>query len=137
MPCRTHARTVDLTMPWNPIIKSRRDWDVIPNLHDYEAVRNAFSWEKARADLDGLPGGTGLNIAHEAVVRHATGPQAQQTAIRWLGKTGTVEDYSYERLHDLTNRFANALQGLGSHREIGFSSSPAAFLSCTSQHWAH
>ena len=113
MPCRTHARTVDLTMPWNPIIKSRRDWDVIPNLHDYEAVRNAFSWEKARADLDGLPGGTGLNIAHEAVVRHATGPQAQQTAIRWLGKNGTVEDYSYERLHDLTNRFANALQGLG------------------------
>ncbi len=113
MPCRTHARTVDLTMPWNPIIKSRRDWDVIPNLHDYEAVRNAFSWEKARADLDGLPGGTGLNIAHEAVVRHATGPQAQQTAIRWLGKSGTVEDYSYERLHDLTNRFANTLQGLG------------------------
>ncbi len=100
-------------MPWNPIIKSRRDWDVIPNLYDYEAVRNAFSWDRARAELDGLPGGEGLNIAHEAIVRHAAGSQAQQTAIRWLGKNRKVEDYSYERLHQLTNRFANTLRGLG------------------------
>ena len=34
-------------------------------------------------------------------------------AIRWLGKTGTVEDYSYSRLNELTNRFANVLQQLG------------------------
>ncbi|MCS6264408.1 MAG: acetate--CoA ligase [Nitrospira sp.] len=100
-------------MPWNPIIKSRRDWETIPNLHDYESVRKDFSWEQARAELDGLPDGQGLNIAHEAVVRHATGPPGQQTAIRWLGKSGQVEDYSYSRLDDLTNRFANTLQGLG------------------------
>ncbi|MEK6802839.1 MAG: acetate--CoA ligase [Nitrospirota bacterium] len=100
-------------MPWNPIIKSRRDWETIPNLHDYESVRKEFSWEQARAELDGLPEGQGLNIAHEAVVRHATGPLAQQAAIRWLGKSGQVEDYSYARLDDLTNRFANTLQGLG------------------------
>ncbi len=100
-------------MPWNPIIKSRRDWETIPNLYDYESVRKEFSWEQARAELDGLPEGQGLNIAHEAVVRHATGSLGQQTAIRWLGKSGQVEDYSYARLDDLTNRFANALQGLG------------------------
>ncbi len=100
-------------MPWNPIIKSRRDWETIPNLHDYVAVRNGFSWNTARAELDGLPDGDGLNIAHEAVVRHAAGPLAQQTAIRWLGKNGQIENYSYARLHELTNRFANALQGLG------------------------
>ncbi len=100
-------------MPWNPIIKSRRDWETIPNLYDYESVRKEFSWEQARAELDGLPEGQGLNIAHEAVVRHASGSLGQQTAIRWLGKSGQVEDYSYARLDDLTNRFANALQGLG------------------------
>ncbi len=100
-------------MPWKPIIKSRREWDVVPNLHDYEAVRTAFSWEKARAELDGLPDNAGLNIAHEAVVRHAIGARSHHTAIRWLGKTGTVEDYSYARLHELTNRFANTLAGLG------------------------
>jgi hypothetical protein len=32
-------RSVNRTMPWNPIIKSRRDWETIPNLHDYESVR--------------------------------------------------------------------------------------------------
>ncbi|MBP8116529.1 MAG: acetate--CoA ligase [Nitrospira sp.] len=100
-------------MPWNPIIKSRRDWETIPNLHDYEAVRKGFSWENARAELDGLPDGQGLNMAHEAVVRHATGAQAQQTAIRWLGKNGQVENYSYARLDELTNCFANVLQTLG------------------------
>ena len=100
-------------MPWNPIIKSRRDWDVVPNLHDYEIVRRTFSWDQARAELEGLPAGKGLNIAHEAVARHAAGPLAQRTAIRWLGKNGTVDDYSYRRLDELTNRFANVLQALG------------------------
>ncbi|MBL8072584.1 MAG: acetate--CoA ligase, partial [Nitrospira sp.] len=85
-------------MPWNPIIKSRRDWETIPNLYDYESVRKEFSWEQARAELDGLPEEQGLNIAHEAVVRHASGSLGQQTAIRWLGKSGQVEDYSYARL---------------------------------------
>jgi acetyl-CoA synthetase len=101
------------SMPWNPIIKSRRDWDIIPNLHDYETVRRNFSWEQARAELEGLPAGQGLNIAHEAVTRHATGPLAQRTAIRWLGKNGTIDDYSYQRLDDLTNCFANVLESLG------------------------
>ena len=100
-------------MPWNPIIKSRRDWETIPNLHDYATVREGFSWEQARAELDGLPEGEGINIAHEAVVRHADSPLASQAAIRWLGKSGQAVDYSYARLDELTNRFANTLQGLG------------------------
>jgi len=63
--------------------------------------------------MEGLPGGQGLNIAHEAVDRHANGPLASCPAIRWLGKNGTVEDYSYCRLKELTNRFANVLGQLG------------------------
>lgn len=45
--------------------------DVIPNLLDYDEERERFTWDRARAALDGLPGGGGLNIAHEAVDRHA------------------------------------------------------------------
>ena len=63
-------------------------------------------------ELDGLPGG-GLNIAHEAIERHAHGPWRERLAIRWIGKDGTVADFSYGRLSELTNRFANALQALG------------------------
>ena len=40
--------------------------------------------------LDGLPGGRGLNIAHEAVDRHAAGPRADHVALRWLGKRRCV-----------------------------------------------
>ena len=101
-------------MAWQPIIKSRRDWgEVVPHLYDYGDVRAAFSWEKARRELDGLPGGQGLNIAYEAVDRHAKGPRATQVALRWIGKTGETQDFTYARLRDLTNRFANVLQALG------------------------
>src|SRR5262250_1844136 len=63
-----------LVVPWSAIIKSRRDWDVVSNLPDYEVVYSRFSWKQAQQELEGLPGGQGLNIAHEAVDRHAEGP---------------------------------------------------------------
>ena len=87
-----------------------------PNLADYERVRATFTWEAARAELDGLPGGRGLNIAHEAVDRHAAGPRGDRIAIRWLGKGGDVRDYTYRALRELTDRFANVLEGLGLRR---------------------
>jgi len=86
---------------------------VVPNIIDYDQTRRTFDWNAARALLDGLPGGRGLNIAHEAVDRHATGPRAGKTAIRWLGKDGAIRDYSYAELCALTNRFANVLAKLG------------------------
>ncbi len=85
---------------------------VRPNLVDYDSARASFSWDDARRELDGLPGG-GLNIAHEAIDRHAHGPSCDRLAIRWIGKDGSVADFTYGRLSALTNRFANALQGLG------------------------
>jgi acetyl-CoA synthetase len=100
-------------MAWGPIVKSIRDWPVAPNMGDYDRARAAFSWDAARRDLDGLPGGRGLNIAHEAVDRHAAGPRRDRVAIRWLGKAGAVEEVTYARLAGLTNRFANVLRGLG------------------------
>ncbi len=79
-----------------------------------DATRAASPWEEARGELDGLPGDRGsLNIAHEAVDRHAAGPRRDQVAIRWLGKQGQVRDYTYQQLRALTNRFANVLELLG------------------------
>jgi acetyl-CoA synthetase len=95
------------------IIKAKRDFRIPPNLEDYEQARATFSWDRAQRELDGLPGGQGLNIAHEAVDRHAEGPRRDHLALRWIGKNGDIRDYTYRSLRDLTNRFANALQGLG------------------------
>jgi acetyl-CoA synthetase len=82
---------------------------VAPNLVDYAAVRARFSWKAARAELEGLPGG-GLNIAHEAVERHA---RSGKVAFRFLSAEGGQRDVSYAELSRLTNRFANLLRGLG------------------------
>jgi len=99
--------------PLQRIFKSKNDLKVAPNLPDYDGGRARFTWEGARHELDGLPNGRGLNIAHEAVDRHATGARAQHLAIRWLGKNGEVQDFTYSRLRALTNRFANVLHDMG------------------------
>jgi len=82
------------------------------NLGHYEEARASFSWPRARSLLDGLPGG-GLNIAHEAVDRHAQGAAADKLALRWLGKNGDTRDVNYRQLRELSNRFANVLRQLG------------------------
>jgi acetyl-CoA synthetase len=86
---------------------------VPPNLLDYASARAAFSWDAARRALAGLPGGRGLNIAHEAVDRHATGPLAGRLALRWLAKSGSTRDFTFADLRAWSNRFANVLASLG------------------------
>jgi acetyl-CoA synthetase len=100
-------------MTLESIVKSPRDWAVEPNLRDYDEARRSFRWSQARAELAGLGNGSRLNIAHEAVDRHAAGPAGNRLAIRWLAKSGAVEDFSFARLRALTNRFANVLKSLG------------------------
>ncbi len=84
-----------------------------PNLGDYANACTRFSWEAARAELDGLPGGRGLNIAHEAVDRHALGTRGERPAILFMEGGGGIRAITYGELRHLTNRFANLLRGLG------------------------
>jgi acetyl-CoA synthetase len=100
-------------MAWNPIKKPKSGWAVAPNLFDYEKTCAEFSWESIRRELTGLPGGRGLNIAYEAVDRHAANNRRDHLALHWLGKRGEVRDFSYGDLSALSNRFANVLQRLG------------------------
>jgi len=62
--------------------------------------------------LDGLPGG-GLNIAWEAVERHARGALADRVAIRWHPVAGNVRPITYRELSEASSRFANVLRSLG------------------------
>jgi acetyl-CoA synthetase len=100
-------------MTWPVIRKDPASWKLEPNLRDYAEARRDFSWDSARKRLDGLPSGRGLNIAHEAVDRHANGPKGDRVAIRWLGRRGERRDLTYGDLRRETNRFANVLRGLG------------------------
>lgn len=86
-----------------------------PNMPDYEGARRHFSWAAARAEFAGLPGG-GLNIAHEAVDRHAGGPLAPSTALRFLGRHGGKREITYAELKLESDRCANLLGALGLKR---------------------
>jgi acetyl-CoA synthetase len=83
-----------------------------PNLLDYEEVYRSFSWESVADAFDGLPSG-GLNIAHEAIDRHADGPISQKTALLWLGESGERRVYSFADMKKESARFANVLKNLG------------------------
>ena len=102
-----------MSVEWEPIKKFPETWSVPPNLLDYDQTCATFSWEAVRRELDGLPGGRGLNIAHEAVDRHANGARRDHLALRWLGKDGSVRDFTYGDLQEQSNRFANVLATLG------------------------
>ena len=95
------------------MLRSVGTMSVVPNMPDYERARAEFSWERARGLLDGLPDGRGLNIAYEAVDRHALSGRDDHVAIRFLPLSGPRRDITYAELAQLTNRFANLLEQLG------------------------
>ena len=82
---------------------------VAPRLADYDRVRSDFTWSQARADLAGLPD-RGLNIAHEAVDRHAASGHADKDALRCVARDDSVSTVTYAELARRTARFANVLQ---------------------------
>lgn len=99
--------------PWPAILKYRDCAQSRAALHDDDRLRSSFSWAAARARLDGLPGGRGLNIAHEAVDRHAASPRGGSVALRWVGRSGERRDLTYGDLRAESSRFANVLESLG------------------------
>jgi len=96
-----------------PIIEKKpADLRIAPNWRDSDGARAAFSWPAEAAGLTGLPDG-GLNLAFEAVDRHAAGPRREHLALRILERGGGLREVSYAELGRLTSRFANVLSGLG------------------------
>ncbi|MEV3858173.1 acetate--CoA ligase [Streptomyces sp. NPDC050095] len=106
-------------MAWDTIRKSPVGTGTSPHgvlpaqLDDYDKTCAAFSWSWARSRLDGLPGGQGLNIAYEAVDRHAASGHGAHVALRCVARDDTLTTVTYRELAARSARFANVLQGLG------------------------
>ena len=94
-------------MEWQRIRKRPEDY-AGANLQDYDTFVAAFSWDRVRALVDGLPGG-GLNIAHEAVERHILAGRGGKLALRWIGRDNSIRDFTYAELAAAAKRFANVL----------------------------
>ncbi|MDD3602766.1 MAG: acetate--CoA ligase [Sulfurovum sp.] len=94
------------------IEKRLEDLKVRPHLIDYEKIYKEFQWEEVASQFEGLPGG-GLNIAHEAIDRHANGVLAHKTALVWLGEYGQRREFTFMQMKQESNKFANVLRSLG------------------------
>ena len=102
-------------MAWSSISKSLASLRRSPNLADYEQACSGRPWEAATRMLDRSAGGA-LNMAHEAVDRHARGPLAEKRAIRFLAAGTAPQDVTYRDLAAEAHRFANVLDSLGVSR---------------------
>lgn len=88
----------------------------------WAGVARELVWSKPwHKDLEGsLPefrffvGGEG-NVADNCIDRHLA-ERRNQAAILWEGEDGTERVWTYQRLHDETDRVANALKELGVQR---------------------
>lgn len=65
-------------------------------------------WAYSRWYVDGT-----LNIAYDAVDKHAQGDQGNRPAVIWVGDQGEQRRYSYVDLYKEVNRLANAFIRLG------------------------
>jgi acetyl-CoA synthetase len=100
-------------MALDPIIhKGSADLKVTPNFADYDATRASFDWSQIPDLCTGMDG---CNIAYAAVDRHARGPDAGKTALRFIADTPTLDtrEVSYAELGRLTRQFTNVLRSLG------------------------
>ncbi|MFT5715076.1 MAG: acetyl-CoA synthetase [Flavobacterium sp.] len=82
------------------------------NLSDYDKVKATFSWKYCARELSGLPDGKGLNIAYEAVDRHAQNHLKNTVALRFIRKDRSIEDFTYSDLKTQSDKFANVLKKL-------------------------
>jgi len=78
---------------------------------DYEAARATFRWPGAPTGADGQAGF--LNIANEALTRHARGARRDHVALRALSDTRGASTLSYGDLDDASDRFAKTLRTAG------------------------
>ena len=106
---------------WPVIAKDPRDFRMRPNLLDYSDTCSAFTWDDARRALTGElegqgPAGTAMNIAYEAVDRHAAGANAGKDALRFIGADGSARALTFAQLAEETSRFASVLRELGISR---------------------
>jgi hypothetical protein len=95
---------------WEPIHKTAAF--AAPDFDGYDVVRQETSCDRARSLLDGLPEGRGVNIAHEAVHRHAAGPRRDVVALRCIGSR-KGRSSSPMASCEARQRFANLLRETG------------------------
>ncbi|MBB4824283.1 acetyl-CoA synthetase [Sporosarcina luteola] len=82
------------------------------NLGDYEATVNEFSWEEAEKQFSWHETGL-INIAHEAVDRHADSYRKNKVAL-YYKDANRKEAYTFNEMKKMSNKAANVLRNFSS-----------------------
>lgn len=83
----------------------------MPNLENYEETYKKFKWSDVYGEVEWFDGK--LNIAHEAVDRHANSWRKNKVALYLERENETSEKYTFLEMKHLSNKFANVLKALG------------------------
>ena len=96
-------------MEYHRIVKKPlNQFDVAPNLQDYQKMREEFSWDEIARELDWFDGDH-INIGHVTIDAHLKTGRRDKKALIWESKKGNVEEYTFGDLSRLSNKFANVL----------------------------
>jgi acetyl-CoA synthetase len=76
----------------------------------FEPWQHVLEWDPPHAKW--FVGGK-LNVSHNCLDRHLSGPTRDKAALVWEGEPGDTRKYTYAELHREVSRFANVLKGLG------------------------
>ena len=82
------------------------------NLQDYEAYRKNFSWDEIHQHFSWNETGK-VNMAYEAVDRHAEDPEKRNKAALLYSAPGREEALTFAELASKSNQFANVLRKHG------------------------
>lgn len=81
------------------------------NLTDYDQAYATFSWKDAEKDLS-WEQDSPMNIAYSCIDRHVREGKGDRVALIYIDGTRR-QSFTFKRMENLTNRFANALRKLG------------------------
>ena len=88
---------------------------ITPNIENLNEFKKDFNWEVIYDEVPWLPGG-GLNNAHVCIDSHVENGNGKKKAMIWHGKNDEKEDYTFNDLKYLTDKFANVLKNLNVHK---------------------
>lgn len=79
------------------------------NLQDYDKMRETFSWEDVKKNFSWNATGK-VNIAYEAIDRHAEDPSKKDKAALLYSSPDREEKLTFDELKKKSNQFANVLK---------------------------
>jgi acetyl-CoA synthetase len=85
------------------------------NLKDYEKMRETFSWDDMKKHFSWNETGK-VNMAHEAVDRHAEDPDKKDKVALLYSSPDREEKVTFSDLRDQSNQFANVLKKYDIHK---------------------